>query len=124
MKSLIFSLVLIFSTSAFARQYFQCSAIDMYSSEVMVLNLTTEQGGTLFISSGMQNSEDERILMNIELSKVENGLHTYSIVSELGQGQVTIPTEAIGKSVNHATTELVFNGYSLEYSCFSRIYND
>jgi hypothetical protein len=106
----------------FARQYIQCSTRDAYSTDVAVVNLTTEKGGTLFISSGMQNPEDERTLVNIEFDKKENGNHVYKLIGV--DGFVTVPSNAISKSSNYVEVNLSFNSYYVEYTCFSRIYND
>lgn len=123
MKTLILALALSLSTSAFARQYIQCSVMGD-STDVAVVNLTTEKGGTLFLSSGMQNPEDERILVNIEFEAVEGKNHVYKVVNENGAGHVAVPSSAIGKSSNDVVIDLVFAGYNIQYSCFSRIYND
>jgi len=69
MKTFILALALSLSTSAFARQYIQCSVLNN-STDVAVVNLQTINDGTLFLSSGMQNSEDERILVKIEFDKI------------------------------------------------------
>ena len=90
----------------------------------MVLNLTTAQGGTLFISSGMQNPEDERILVNISLDSIEGQYHIYKVVNESGEASVSVPSDAIGKSSNLVLIDLIFAGSHYQYSCFSRIYND
>ena len=114
---------LMLSSSAFARQYIQCGMAD--SSDVMVVNLQDPgKQSTLFISSGMENPDDERILVNIEFDKVD-GKHTvYKVVGELGDGNVAVPNEVIGKSANSVAVELNFADLSFTYSCFSRIYND
>lgn len=123
MKSLILLFVTLFSSQVFARQYIQCNSLDMNSTDVMVVNLTTPQGGTLFISSGMQNPEDERILLNIELSEVEDGSHIYNIIGN-DSGFVVVPSNTIGRSMNSMRVELNFNGSQIGFSCFARIYND
>ena len=123
MRTLILALALSLSTSAFARQYIQCSVMSD-STDVAVVNLTTEMGGTLFLSSGMQNPEDERILVNIEFEKNEGQNHIYKVVNENGQGQVAVPSNVIGKSSNSFIVELTFAEFNFDYSCFSRIYND
>jgi len=123
MKNLIVLLALTLSTSAFARQYIQCSVLGD-STDVAVVNLQTEKGGTLFLSSGMQNPEDERILVNIELDMIEGNNHVYKVVNENGEGQVKVPSEVIGKSSNNLVIDLIFSGLNFQYSCFSRIYND
>lgn len=123
MKTLILTIVLSLSASAYARQYIQCSVIGE-STDVAVVNLTTEQGGTLFLSSGMQNPEDERILVKIELDSIEGDSHIYKVVNENGEGQVAVPSNVIGKSSNSFITQLMFAEFNFQYSCFSRIYND
>ena len=123
MKSLILAFALSLTTSAFARQYIQCSTLGD-SSDSAVVNLPTVNGGTLFISSGMQNPDDERLLVNIALEQIENGKHVYKVINENGEGFVSVPSAVIGKSANSFSVELTFAEYSFSYSCFSRIYND
>ena len=123
MKTIILALVLSLSTSAFARQYIQCSTSGD-TSDVAVVNLTTVNSGTLFISSGMQNPDDERLLVNIALEQTENGKHVYKVVDEQGEGFVSVPSSVIGKSANSFSVDLTFAEYSFSYGCFSRIYND
>ena len=124
MKTLVLTLALLISSTAFGRQYMQCSSTDTYSTDVMVVNLQTTKGGTLFISSGMQNPEDERTLVNIELDKVEEGKHIYKVVNEAREGFVAVPSSVIGKSTDFVTVELSFNNYQFTFSCFAPIYND
>ena len=123
MKALFLVLVLSLSSTAFAGQYIQCSVLGD-STDVAVVNLQTEQGGTLFLSSGMQNPEDERILVSIELETIKGQKHFYKVVSEIGEGSVAVPSDVIGKSSNRVVIDLIFAGYNIQYSCFSRIYND
>lgn len=123
MKSLILALALTLSSTAFARQYIQCSVMGD-STDVAVVNLQTEKGGTLFISSGMQNSEDERLLVKIEFDRIEGAHHVYKVVNENRDGYVAVPSNVIGKSSDSLIVDLSFAGYSFEFSCFSRIYND
>ena len=123
MKTLFFLLALSLSTSVLARQYIQCAVVGE-STDVAVVNLQTEDGGTLFLSSGMQNPEDERILVNITFQMIEGTNHIYKVINENGEGSIAIPSSAIGKSRNDLMIDLVFSGLTFQYSCFSRIYND
>ena len=123
MKTLFFLLALSLSTSVFARQYIQCAVVGE-STDVAVVNLQTEDGGTLFLSSGMQNPEDERILVNIKFQMIEGTNHIYKVINENGEGSIAIPSSAIGKSRNDLMIDLVFSGLKFQYSCFSRIYTD
>lgn len=123
MKTLFFLLALSLSTSVFARQYIQCAVVGE-STDVAVVNLQTEDGGTLFLSSGMQNPEDERILVNIKFQMIDGTNHIYKVINENGEGSIEIPSSAIGKSRNDLMIDLVFSGLKFQYSCFSRIYND
>lgn len=123
MKTFILTILFSLSTSAFARQYIQCSVLSD-STDVAVVNLQTEMGGTLFLSSGMQNPEDERILVNIEFDSIEGQNHIYKVVNQNGDGRVAVPSNVIGKSSNSLIVDLSFDNYNFQYSCFSRIYND
>ena len=123
MKTLFFLLALSLSTSVLARQYIQCAVVGE-STDVAVVNLQTEDGGTLFLSSGMQNPEDERILVNIKFEIIDGTNHIYKVINENGEGSIAIPSSAIGKSRNDLMIDLVISGLTFQYSCFSRIYND
>lgn len=124
MKKFAVLFALVVSSSAFARQYIQCSSSDIYSTEVAVVNLTTPTSGTFFASSGMQNSEDERLLVDIAFEKVEKGVSYFKVVDSRGEGTVTVPTEVIGKKSDFLKVTMSLMGAYQEYSCFSRIYND
>ena len=124
MKILIASLVLLVTSSAFARQYIQCSTLDIDYTDVIVVNLQTTEGGTLFMSSGMQNDETDRLLVKIKKGQVENGKVHYTIVDQNEAGEVIIDSKDIGKAGNGFFIELAFNSYRGTYSCFSSIYND
>lgn len=124
MKAMFALLVLTLSTSVFARQYIQCSSSDMNTTDVMVINLQSPQGGTLFLSSGMQNPEDERILVKIAFDRVEKDAHIYKVVDEVGTGYVAVPTAGLGKNSNYLPVFLQFASANIQFSCFSRMYND
>jgi hypothetical protein len=122
---LIFALLITLSTTTvFARQYIQCSHKDPQYTDVMVVNLTSVKGGTLFLSSGMQNPDDERLLVNIELDKITLGQHFYRVTSGGIDGVVSIPATNIGKPSHSFFINLIFNGYEVDFSCFSRLYED
>jgi hypothetical protein len=91
----------------------------------MVVNLQDEgKQSTLFLSSGMQNPENERLLVKIAFDRVD-GKHTiFKVIDENGTGNVAVPTEALGKYSNYLVVELNFANYSYSYSCFSSIYNE
>lgn len=121
----IFLCALFISTSAFARQYIQCGIADYSSTNVMVINLQdTGKQSTLFLSSGMQNPENERLLVKIDFDKIQGKNSIFKITDEQGTGSIIIPTQAIGQSSDHLNVKLIFASYSYDYSCFSRIYND
>ncbi len=118
-----FTLVfLLLSLNAYSRQYIQCSNLDEINKDVMVVNLETEQDGTLFISSGMENPEDERLLLDIKLKEINLGFHQYVSVNSNNEAEVTLPSQIINKSSDSFNLELNFNQYSFKFSCFSRIY--
>ncbi len=123
MKTFLILATLLISNSAFARQYIQCGILGD-TSDVAVVNLTTENGGTLFLSSGMENPEHERVLVKIKLDKVENGKHFYKVNDEKGEGYAIVPSEVVGKASKYFEVVLSFAGLSFDYACFSAIYND
>jgi hypothetical protein len=122
MKATLLAVAMVFSSSVFARQYIQCNTLDTDSTDVAVVNLETKDGGTLFLSSGMQNPEDERTLVHIKFDKIEKAKHVFKIVEN--DGFVAVPSSIIGKSSNSVMVDVNFNGYFVEFSCFARIYND
>lgn len=123
MKTILFSVLLAFTFPTFARQYIQCSQLSD-STDVAVVNLEMPTRGTLFLSSGMQNPEEERILVNIELEKRENHQVFFKITGTNINGFVAIPSEVLGKSADAFIIDITFANYRFDYSCFSRIYND
>lgn len=123
MKSIVLALALTLSTSAFARQYFQCTVVGD-STDVAVVNLQTINNGTLFLSTGMQDPYDDRILLNFQLAQVSASHHIYQVIHEASEGFLWIPSNAIGRSSDRMTIDLKFAGHNSSYICFSRIYND
>ncbi len=123
MKFFVLAIALIAYSSAWARQYIQCSILSE-TTDVAVVNLETNKTGTLFLSSGMQNPEEERILFNIEFDKSENGLDYFKILNSNTEGSVSVPSEVVGKSSDSLIIHLVYGNLEFDYSCFSRIYND
>lgn len=127
-RSLFLSFILAsltFASFAQARQYIQCSTYGE-GTDVAVINLTTPQEGTLFLSSGMQNSDDERILVKIKRNPVqtEQNKTSFVVVDEAGTGSVSIPSSVLGQNSDRLTATISFGSYSFEYYCFSRIYTN
>jgi hypothetical protein len=123
MKHFFLLALMTFSFSSFARQYIQCSMVSE-TTDVAVVNLTTPMGGTLFLSSGMQNDESERILVNIAFDKTVADQSIFKIQSDMGEGQVTIPSNVISKSSDSFLINVAFANLQFDYFCFSRLYND
>ena len=123
MKTLILLASILISSESFARQYIQCGIMGD-STDVAVVNLTTEKGGTLFLSSGMQNPEDERILVKIKLDQIKDGNHFYKVIDENGEGFAIIPSAFIGKAAKFFTVQLAFANLNFEYGCFSALYSE
>lgn len=122
MKIIINTLLLsMISSPLWARQYIQCHTTDEYSSDVMVINLNGEKS-TLFVSSGMQNPEDERTILSITLDHTENDFHYYKEVNFDKEVKIKIPSQIIGKTAKDFKVDLSFDQYELEFSCFSSLY--
>jgi hypothetical protein len=124
MKILSLIVFLTFSIDAFSRQYIQCTHADYNLSDVMVINLPSSQSGTAFFSSGMENSESERVLFEIELSKIENDSYFYRVSNNSIDGFISVPTKFIGVSSNQAWVNVALTGYNADFICFSRLYHD
>ncbi len=122
MKVVCLLIILTFSSLAMGRQMFQCALKDPQSTDVMVVNLQTPAKGTVFLSSGMQNSDEERIIVNIELDKIQDDQHIMKIVGPGKTGQISIPENLIGKASNSLEIDLSFAEFSFTFSCFSRLY--
>ena len=120
-----FTLVfLLLSLNAYSRQYIQCSNLDEINKDVMVVNLETEQDGTLFISSGMENPEDERLLLDIKLKEINLGFHQYVSVNSNNEAEVTLPSQIINKSSDSVNLELNFNlSFIGKFSSFNCKFN-
>ncbi len=123
MKYFVLALALLANSSAWARQYIQCSILGE-TTDVAVVNLETNKTGTLFLSSGMQNPEDERILLKIEFDKKENGLDVFKVLNANTEASVSVPSEVVGKSSDSLVIHLAYGNLQFDYSCFARIYND
>ena len=123
MKLITFCFIFLFSPQILARQYFQCNSLDLSTTDVMVINLKSTQVGTVFISPGMESPDSKGRLINIELSKIEDKIHHYSLLGEV-PGSVLIPSAVIGKSSHSVNIELNFDNIQIFFSCFARIYND
>jgi hypothetical protein len=123
MKYFVLALALMANSSVWARQYIQCSILSE-TTDVAVVNLETNKTGTLFLSSGMQNPEDERILLKIEFDKKENGLDVFKVLDANTKASVSVPSEVVGKSSDSLVIHLAYGNLQFDYSCFARIYND
>jgi hypothetical protein len=117
-------LCLLFSSSTYAHQFFQCSVLGNDLSEVMVIDLKNKNSGTIFLSSNDENSQNEKSIFEFELEKVENKIHFYKLTSSYLQGYIVIPSHVLGKSTNGISLEVGFSPYNFTLSCFSRIYHD
>lgn len=120
MKFLLFSLLL--TPSIWARQYIQC-ADSQGSSLVSVVNLPTQEAGTFFISSGMENDESERLLCPISFKHFESNQVVYSL-SEKCEGEISFDQDLLGIVTNYLPLSISLNGIMANMICFSRIYQD
>jgi len=119
MKLLVLAVLL--SSSAYARQYIQCRTVED-TTDVMVINLTTNSSGTVMLSPGAEY--DEHHLLQITSAQVMNHFHEISFTGNLGSGVVNIPRDVIGKDANNFEAEVVLNDVAQSFGCFSRIYID
>ena len=129
MKAMITLLVLLSSQAAFSRQYIQCGEADSWNR--MVVNLNNTQS-TLFMTNGVHLPDEDRISQLRDLSPVSSDEFStiYQAEDENTIERVIIPSEFIGVYANSFYTVLEItkksNGYTatIEYSCFSALYED
>jgi hypothetical protein len=120
MKLLLLSFLL--TTSLWARQYIQCADADG-SSLVSVVNLPSQDAGSFFISSGMENDENERLLCPIAFKNFENNQVVYSFSGNC-EGEISFHQDLLGKVTNYLPLHVSLNGIMANMICFSRIYQD
>lgn len=130
MKTLLVAALFCLTGVAHAHQYIQCaSATDLESTNRTVINLAGKKS-TLFMTTGLQDPEEQRILKSIKYIGT-NGKNTiYQAQDDFSIETIAIPTALIGKSSNN-----FFLGLELrrvdgsiviaeELQCFSAIYDN
>jgi hypothetical protein len=129
MKLSLIAVLACFTSLAHAHQYIQCSSIDPQSSDRAVISLNGVKS-TLFMTSGIDDPEEVRVLKSISLLRVEGDKTLFQAKNDESIETVILPTAIIGKSVNHFALTLnlssIDGSYKIseEMSCFSSVYND
>lgn len=127
----LFILILISLNIAYARQYIQCSSIDVNSSNGVVININDIQS-TLFMTNGVHLPDGEYIgiLKNINFLKEEDGFTFFTAQDDKTIETVKISTNYLGLSLDYISVEFIIKKidsqfqYIQKLSCFSSIYND
>ena len=127
MKKLVLLLALMVTVlpyQLFARQYMQCSRLDYNGTDGMVVNLTSEKEGTLFLSLGMdEDNGPQEYLYNISLGNEEGNYNLYNVENEEGL-LLRIEKQNLGQEFDKGTVALRVNGSFFQFRCFSRMYQD
>jgi hypothetical protein len=129
MKASIVFLLFLVTSTAFARQYIQCSDLDSWDRAVVNLN---GDASTLFMTNGVHLPDDEQINVLKALYFSENTTTHAVFVTDEGSVKdiIKVPLKAIGQYSSYV--EVIFahqninSGYTYErvMYCFSAIYND
>ncbi len=114
----LFLALMLFSSTALARQYTQCSSDGLYS----VVNLPTLEAGTLFLTQGAET--DNHALMDLVLKQTEKAALVYSVVNGPFKGELHFPQDVFGKNEDNVNVTLFADGVTYDFSCFSRVYED
>jgi len=122
MKALLITLLL--TTAANARQYIQCA--DSYSWDRTVINLDGEDS-TLFMTTGLHDPDELRILKDLEFVAQGESFVTYKTAG-LIEETVVIPNEFVGIASNYFQVEIKQRNTQSNYEvtkslgCFSSIH--
>lgn len=121
-------LFIMFSNTAIARQYIQCS--DSHSWERLVVNLDGDKS-TLFQTNGVHLPGEVRVLKKLKLDSIDQNqsLHIYKTISTDGVFEtIVIPSEFINIRTNFMEITLVRDNGNYkqekEFICYSAIYQD
>jgi hypothetical protein len=120
MKLFFFFMLFSLNTFAHNRQYLQCTSLDDFWYGIAVVNLYSDDSGTLFLSAGMET--DDYVLADLIFTKSENSfLHYQAIAQNRIQQEVTFlfPENFRGIDASRVDFTLLFPNYLLSYRCFS-----
>jgi hypothetical protein len=127
MKIAFVFLVLSFNT--WAHQYIQCSSTNTNTTDMAVISLSPIKN-TLFLSSGVGNDDEIRVLKEISFSHENEESVFYKSENEITKEVISLPREIVGVQsdffyVNLELTHFQSNQVIIqEFSCYSRLYND
>jgi hypothetical protein len=128
MKISLVCALLCLSANAFAHQYIQCASTNIYSTDRTVINLDGEKS-TLFMTTGLDDPDELRILKSIKFLKNENGKTQWQAKDDLSIETVTLPTSIIGKNSHNFFAELELRAVdgsitvTEDLQCYSAMYN-
>ena len=129
MKLFLLTVFFTFTSMAEAHQYIQCSNVDMNSDDRAVISLNGAKS-TLFMTSGVADPDEVRVLKSISLLGVKGDKTIYQAQDDQTIETVIIPSEIIGKNSNYFSLTINLSSLdgtykvSEEMSCFSSLYND
>lgn len=117
---LAFSLLLLVALNAEARTYIQCSG---QATDRAVVNINGD-ASTLFMTSGIGDPDEIRILKNLRLQNETATSFEYLTTDE--EILVTVPKHVVGTILNGFEVVLTFveSDYDYSMSCYSNVFND
>jgi hypothetical protein len=127
MKAFFALCALTLSTASFAHQYIQCASLDVNSWDRAVINLDGPKS-TLFMTTGVHDPNELRILKPISLLSVVGDKTIYQAKDQYSVETITLPTAIIGQYSSDFLVTIDFDAVSgnvqmsQEMSCYSAIY--
>lgn len=119
--------MILFSFSAFSRQYIQCQVVDSWDGAI--INLDGEDS-TLFLTTGVHLPDEIRVLKNLAYDSEDEKFVTYVTNEGPTKDSVSIPKSILGKHAqnfsvyfNHSNAEMDIE-FGREMICFSAIYEN
>jgi hypothetical protein len=129
MKSLLISLLISVSTSAFAVQHFTCYH-DIYSDDRAVISLKNNDEGTLFLTSGLDdwgNQDHSGVMTLNKINETDKEL-TMQAKNSISTFTVKIPTTYLNRNLDDIKLNLTLKNESSglnveqELNCYTRNY--
>ncbi len=114
---------------ALANQYVDCSSIDRMSSEKVIISLTGESSGTLFISWSVENDLNSGVLpLTRNLARDQASVAAFETKVQGNSLELFFPKSILGKESQLFRIRLkgslpnIGFSYDTEFQCFSRLY--
>jgi hypothetical protein len=129
MKISLVAALLCFTSFAHAHQYIQCFNTTPNSTDGTVINLDGAKS-TLFMTTGLNDPDETRILKPIKFLRTEGDKTLYQAKDNDSIETITLPSAIVGKNSKNFFAELELKKvdgsmmFTEELQCYSAIYDN